>query len=76
MKVDDFQTILCSRDELVQAENSRLFAGDRFITFVNWMLTSIGSDEGFYYEYTGNDTLIVLLTDRMYKKLRIFNAIL
>lgn len=75
VKVDDFQAILWSRDELVQAENSRLFAGDRFITFVNWMLTSVGSAERFYYQYTGNDTLIVLLTDRMYRTLHTFNAI-
>lgn len=75
LKSDNLQTILWTVLELRRSSDSWLLAGDRFVSFINLVLEHFGSSERLYYEFTGNDTLVVLLTNGMAKVLRDFGAV-
>lgn len=75
LKTDNLQIILWTVLELRRSSDSWLLAGDRFVSFINSMLEHFESSERLYYEFTGNDTLVVLLTDGMVKVLRDFGAV-
>lgn len=75
LKLDDFDAILWTINESSEAKDDWLLAGDRIIKALNLFLDTLGCEEKLYYQFTGNDTLVVLLNAEMRDTLLNFAAV-
>lgn len=71
----DFQFEIWSQAEYETVKNARLLAGDRAVQMMNVLLEREHLDQKLYYEFSGNDTQIVLLTDSMFSIIKKYGGI-